>query len=217
MRRFSNAAALAIATALLASGCGGEDSSTDSDDIKGAGKPSESPSSSSPIPDPDDDERPDISLPKDLKLAFEWDEPAQKDEAAALDGAKNFIQAIAHGINEQDSENAGYKYYSAPLKQAQGYAKDQIEQYIEGGWTLAGTDRFSKPVVKFQKKGERASVTLCNNQSDLYGKEVDSGEKVEGSEDKPYSVYWISMVSVPEVDGLWHAVGIDVKGGKTPC
>ncbi|WP_329336000.1 hypothetical protein OG866_18335 [Streptomyces sp. NBC_00663] len=211
------AAAFAMSAALLLSACGGGDD-TSSDDIKGAdtgsGRPSASASASaSPAAD-----RPDVSLPKDLELVFDFETPSDADNAAALADAANYIRALNHGITEQDPSDPAYQYYSAG--DAARYANTQIKEYVKGGWTLTGKDRYYR--AETSAAGESKSVKLvrvafCEDQTKVYGKEVKSG-KVLSTEAGPenylkFSIVMASAKSSP----VWRAQQITVKEKATEC
>ncbi|MGC0427908.1 Asp-tRNA(Asn)/Glu-tRNA(Gln) amidotransferase A subunit family amidase [Streptomyces sp. SAI-195] len=97
------AATFAATAALLLTACGGEDSSPD--DIKGAETEASSSSPSASASGAADVKRPDVSLPKDLKLVFDFDRPSDAGQAAALEDAANYIRALNHGITEQDAKD----------------------------------------------------------------------------------------------------------------
>ena len=67
----------------------------------------------------------DVSLPKDMNLVFDWDKPTNKNEAAAMDDAANYIRAIYHGVDKRTSNDAAVTTYSTG--DGLTYAKTQIE------------------------------------------------------------------------------------------
>ncbi|MFH8368633.1 hypothetical protein [Streptomyces sp. NPDC018031] len=216
-RRTLSALAAAAATALLIAGCGGSEDTKD-DKIKGADKGGTS--SSSPTPrktvaaDPD---APKVSFPDDFEFITEFDQPADPKQAAALDGAVNFVRGIKHGITRQDVKDPVHTYYSDPMGTAPTYARDQITKHIKGGWTLTGKDRFTRPEVRLAKGGKQAAVTFCEDQSQMFGKEVKSGKilRTEPS-DKDYYYFEVTMVPVAK-STVWQANSITVNGEATQC
>ncbi|UYM24794.1 hypothetical protein NQP46_20090 [Streptomyces albus] len=126
--------ALATATALLLTACGGESSGAD-EKIPGAGESSAEASASPEEKETAADklDRPKMKFPSDFKITFDWQKPSDPDAAAALGDAENYIKAIHYGIIKQDPEDAAYKFYIEPFSQAHTYAKDQIQQYVNGG------------------------------------------------------------------------------------
>ncbi|MET9184015.1 hypothetical protein [Streptomyces tendae] len=210
------AATFATTAALLLTACGGEDSSPD--DIKGAetGKSSSSPSASAS--GAADVDRPDVSLPEDLKLVFDFEKPSDTDAAAALDDAANYIRALNHGITEQDVKDPAYGFYSAAG--AARYAESQIQEYVDGGWTLTGEDRYYQAETNPVGEGEKAKsilVTFCEDQSKAYGKEVKTG-KVHRTEESLASYQKFSLLMAPQQDSpVWRAQQITVEGKAAEC
>ncbi|MCF2128578.1 hypothetical protein L1I79_19365 [Strepomyces sp. STD 3.1] len=211
----TTAAAFTTTAALLLTACGGGEESSP-EDIKGAG--GGSPSASASASAGADVKRPDVSLPEDLKLVFDFEEPSDADEAAALGDAANFIRALNHGITEQDAEDPAYGFYSAAG--ATRYAESQITEYVDGGWTLTGEDRYYKAETDPVGEGQKAKsvlVTFCEDQSKAYGKEVKTG-KVQRTEESLASYQKFSLLMAPQQDSpVWRAQQITVEGKAEEC
>lgn len=210
-------AAFAMTATLLLTACGGGDGGS-TDDIEGADRASGSPSASasasaSPVAD-----RPDVSLPEDLDLVFDFEKPSDVDSAAALTDAENYIRALNHGITQQDPSDPAYQYYSAG--DAARYANTQIKEYVKGGWTLTGKDRYYR--AETSTAGDSKSVKLvrvafCENASQVYGKEVKSG-KVLHTEQSPDDFLKFSLVMASAKGSpVWRAQQITVKEKATEC
>lgn len=214
-RRALTTTAATFAAALLLTACGGGGDES-SDDIKGADGGSSSPSASASAAA--DVERPDVSLPSDLKLVFDFDEPSDADEAAALDDAANYIRALNHGITEQDPEDPAYQFYSGAG--AARYAKSQIEEYVAGGWTVTGEDRYYQAETDAageSKEAKTVLVTFCEDQSKAYGKEVKTG-KVQRTEESLASYQKFSILMASQQDSpVWRAQQITVAGKAEEC
>ncbi|MFC8879482.1 hypothetical protein [Streptomyces ardesiacus] len=210
------AATFATAAALLLTACGGDDSSPD--DIKGAETGAPSPSPSTSAPGGADVKRPDVSLPEDLQLVFDFEKPSDADHAAALEDAANYIRALNHGITEQDVKDPAYGFYSAAG--AARYAESQIQEYVDGGWTLTGEDRYYRADTSPVGEGEKAKsvlVTFCEDQSKAYGKEVKTG-KVHRTEESLASYQKFSLLMTPQQDSpVWRAQQITVEGKAAEC
>ncbi|MET7905409.1 hypothetical protein ABZS86_29680 [Streptomyces sp. NPDC005355] len=216
-RRATSAFAASVAAALLLAGCGGGDGKKGDDKIAGAQKGDASSSAAPSKAASGDENGPEMTFPKDFKMVLDWERPTDAKQAAALDGATNFVRGIRYGTVKQDSESAAYKYYSSPSGSAQMYAKDQIEQNVKGGWTLYGTDRYTQPKVRVSDDGRRSSVTFCQDQSKMYSKEVKSGKVLRTkTSDRDYSLYEIVMELVPKSE-LWVATSIEVQGEAKQC
>ncbi|MCH5676135.1 hypothetical protein [Streptomyces gilvus] len=219
-RTLPAAAALTAAAALLLTACGGgSDNSKANDKIVGAdtgsAKPSASPSTSDAA---GDIKRPSMNFPSDFEMVFNDTKPSDTQAAAALSDAENFVRAVNYGIVQQDPENAAYKFYSTPGGTAQAYAKKQIKQYVDGGWTVTGVQRYSRSKVDMTSDGNRASVSFCDDDSKFYGKEVKSKKilKTQPS-DKDYYFFEIVMTTSKEAKGLWTAEDIEVQTEATQC
>ncbi|MFF0591074.1 hypothetical protein ACFYWD_34470 [Streptomyces sp. NPDC003781] len=212
------AAAFAATAALLLTACGGDGDDASSDDIKGAETGTNSASPSASASGAADTDRPDVSLPADLKLVFDFERPTDADAAAALEDAANYIRALNHGITEQDVKDPAYGFYSAAG--AARYAESQIQEYVDGGWTLTGEDRYYQAKTSPVGEGEKAKsilVTFCEDQSKAYGKEVKTG-KVHRTEESLASYQKFSLLMAPQQDSpVWRAQQITVEGKAAEC
>ncbi|MFE5599926.1 hypothetical protein ACFQ8O_12140 [Streptomyces coelicoflavus] len=210
------AATFTAAAALLLTACGGDDSSPD--DIEGAETGTASPSASASTPGTADVKRPDVSLPEDLKLVFDFEKPSDADAAAALGDAANYIRALNHAITEQNVKDPAYGFYSAAG--AARYAESQIQEYVDGGWTLTGEDRYYQAETSPVGEGKKAKsilVTFCEDQSKAYGKEVKTG-KVHRTEESLTSYQKFSLLMAPQQNSpVWRAQQITVEGKATEC
>ncbi|WP_432174462.1 hypothetical protein [Streptomyces sp. Tue6028] len=207
------AAALTATTALLLTACGGGDDKS-SDDIKGADRGSTSPSASAS--GGSQAGRPDVSVPKDLDLVFDFDTPSDAKHAAALADAANYIRALDHGIAQQDANDAAYKFYSTGG--AQKYAKSQIQAWVKGGWTVTGRDRYFKAEVAPVGDGKALLATFCRNQADFFSKKVKT-ETVNRTEENLDSYQKFSLLMSPSTTSsqVWQARQIEVQGRVKEC
>lgn len=209
------AAAFAVSAALLLSACGGGDDSS-SDDIKGADTASGSPSASASASAKTPADAPDISVPKDLDLVFDFDEPSDAKHAGALAGAQNYIRALDHGIDQQDPNDPAYQYYS--LDQAATYAKSQIESWKKGGWTVTGTDKYYDEEVTTLSGGQGVLVKFCRNQAKFYGKEIKTGKTLYTEENlESYQTFRLRMIPPSGSSEVWRAFTVEVIGKAKEC
>ncbi|WP_217548888.1 hypothetical protein [Streptomyces sp. GbtcB6] len=219
-RRLPVVVAPAATAALLLTACGGGDGNSKSNEkIAGADtdgtKTPASPSASDAAAGID---RPAMTFPSDFEMAFDITKPSNAKEAAALSDAENFIRAINYGIIRQDPEDTAYKFYSTAGDTAQAYAKKQIKQYVDGGWTVTGVQRYSQGKVDLASDGKRASVSFCDDDSKFYGKEVKSKKILKTSPSlKDYYHFEIVMTASPEAQGLWTAEDIEVQTEAAQC
>ncbi|MCX5422890.1 hypothetical protein [Streptomyces sp. NBC_00078] len=209
------AAAFTVAATLLLAACGGGNDKS-SDDIKGADKGSSSPSASASASTTPGGDGPDLSLPKDFKLVFDFDKPSDPKHAAALANAQNYLRALNHGIVEQDPNDPAYQYYS--LNQAAQYAKSQIEAWVKGKWTVYGTDRYYDADVTTLSGGQGTLVTFCENQTKSYSKEIKTGKILYTKASlNSYLKYRLVMVPPSGSSKVWRAFTIEVIGKAKEC
>jgi hypothetical protein len=209
------AATFTATAALLLTACGGGDDSSP-DDIKGAETGSSSPSASASASGAADANRPDVSLPKDLKLVFDFEKPSDADQAAALEDAANYIRALDHGIAQQDPNDPAYQFYSTGG--AEKYAKSQIEAWVKDGWTVTGNDRYFDASIEPVGEGKSTLVTFCRNQAKFYSKKVETG-KVNYTEENLDSYQRFSLLMSPSEASaaVWQARQVEVQGRVKEC
>ncbi|MGW1282724.1 hypothetical protein ACWD4N_03155 [Streptomyces sp. NPDC002586] len=195
--------------ALLLTACGGGGKT---DGIKGADKGSSSPSPSATT----GGGGPDVSVPKDLNLVFDFTKPSNAQQAAALADAENYIRALKHGIVKQDPNDPAYQYYSGG--QAAQYAKSQIQAWVKGGWTATGTDKYYAANVTPMTGGKRVLVSFCRNQAKFYGKEIKTGKILYTKESlSSYEKFSLLMFPPSGSAGAWKAQVAEVVGKAKEC
>ncbi|MFI9827013.1 hypothetical protein ACIHIX_04950 [Streptomyces sp. NPDC051913] len=214
------AAALVASAALLLTACGGEDDgSKGNDKIAGADQGSATPSASasaSGAPAGDKPDGVDVSLPKDLTMVFDWDKPKDKNEAAAMDDAANFLRAIYRGIDKQTTKDAALTTYATG--DGLHYGEVQINAWIKGGWTATGTERHYEATTRSASSGSSVEVAFCVDSTKFYGKEIKTGKvlKTEPSI-KDFDYFKIIMTKFPTAEGLWQASKVYVQTKAAKC
>ncbi|GAB2876227.1 hypothetical protein GCM10027074_50300 [Streptomyces deserti] len=214
------AAALAATAALLLTACGsGDDKSSDNDKIVGADQGAETPKESespSGAPAEDKPDGVDVSLPKDMNLVFDWDRPKDKNEAAAMDDAANYLRAIYRGVAKRTTKDAAVTAYSTG--EGLHYAQVQINEWIKGGWTATGTRRHYDATTRSAPNGKSVEVAFCADTGKFYGKEVKTGKVLKSEPSlKDFGYYKVVMVKFPTGDGLWQASKVFVETGAEKC
>ncbi|MBZ6256703.1 hypothetical protein KVH22_14270 [Streptomyces olivaceus] len=214
------ATALAASAALLLTACGGgDDKPSDNDKIAGADQGSESPgktAEASKEPSSGESDGVDVSLPSDVELVFDWDEPKNANEAAAMDDAANFFRAIYHGVDKRTTKDPAVTTYSTDG--GMKYAKTQIDAWIEGGWTATGTLRHYDASTRSSDNGTSVEVAFCADSSKFFGKEIKTGKVLTtepSAED--FDHYKIIMIKYPTTDGLWQASKVFVETKAAQC
>ncbi|MBF4134754.1 hypothetical protein [Streptomyces albidoflavus] len=211
--------ALATATTLLLTACGGESPEAD-EKIPGAGESSaEASASPSEESEAENIDRPKMTFPKGFDMKFNWDDPSDPDSATALNDAKNYVRSVYFGIFEQDPESSAYKFYVEPMSQAHTYARDQIQQYVDGGWVLGGKIAYSKAEVTDGKAKGTKVVNYCYDESQVYGRDAKTGKKVDGGSDagSPHLSFTLVMKESDAVDNLWLVHNVESERGAAQC
>ncbi|MCF3125420.1 hypothetical protein IPZ68_37855 [Streptomyces arenae] len=215
------AVSLTVTAALLLTACGGGDGDGGSgkDKIAGAdGGTEKSASPSDKAGEAADIDRPKLEFPSDVELTFDKPSLSDPDQIAALNDAQNYARGIALGVVKQDADDAAYKFYSEYGSPAHKYAKDQIKQYIDGGYTVTGERRYTKTKVQTVAKKKTIAVTFCSNDNKFFGKEVKSKKVLQTKPSiKDYSLWQISMTASKSTKGLWRADLVKVESEAQQC
>lgn len=215
-------AALAATAALLLTACGSGDDggSKDSDKIAGADDGSAKPEKSGDptgVPAEDKPDGVDLSLPKDLKLVFDWDKPQDKDEAAAADDARHFVQSIYKGVAEQSAKDPAVTAYATG--EGLSYARTQVRSRVDAGLTSTGTRRHFREQTRKAPNGDAVEVSFCVDSGKFFSKEVKTG-KVHDSgsaSTASYDHFKIVMNKFPGKDDLWRASIVYVTERAKQC
>jgi hypothetical protein len=214
------AAALAAAASLLLTACGGDDDkAADNDKIAGAEQGSEKPKESAEptvSPEGDQPDGVDVSLPADMKLVFDWERPADKNEGAAMDDAANFLRAVYRGVHKRTTKDPALTTYG--VGEGLHYGEVQINEWIKGGWTATGTRRHYDVTTRSAPNGGSVEVAFCADTGKFYGKEVKTGKVLKTDPSpKDFGHYKIIMVKFPAREGLWQASKVFVERGAAQC
>ncbi|TLS41971.1 hypothetical protein FE633_33385 [Streptomyces montanus] len=214
------AAAFAATAVLLLTACGGGDGkSKDNDKIAGADQGAEKPEkSAAPAAAPAEDKPDgvDVSLPKDMNLVFDWDKPKNKNEAAAMADAANYLRAIYRGVDKRTSKDGAVTAYSTG--EGLHYAKTQIDSRVDGGWTATGTRRHYQATTRSAPNGNSVEVAFCADSSKFYGKEVKTGKVLKSTPSiADFDYFKIVMVKSPTSEGLWQASKVFVETKAEKC
>jgi hypothetical protein len=214
------AAALVATAALLLTACGsGDDKSSDNDKIAGADQGAETPKESAEPSAARAEDKPDgvdVSLPKDMNLVFDWDKPKDKNEAAAMDDAANYLRAIYRGVDKRTTKDAAVTAYATG--EGLHYAQVQINEWIKGGWTATGTLRHYDATTRSAANGKSVEVAFCADSGKFYGKEIKTDKILETKPSiEDFDYFKIVMVKFPTGEGLWQASKVFVETKATKC
>jgi hypothetical protein len=126
------------------------------------------------------------------------------------------MRSIAKGVVEQNPDDPTYQGLSTG--QAWDYAREQIQEWVDGGWTKTGTDRYYDASI--DHAGDVIGLQFCRDNSEMHGRDVETGEIVpeeESGEFAFYSHYSITMAPGPGVEGFWQATHVEVEGDAAQC
>lgn len=151
------AVALAAASALLLTACGGDDGASGrGDEIAGADTGKSTASTSSSGPDVTAD-RPDMTLPEDVEERFEGWKTGDATEDAVLADAGRAQTAVTYAVTKGDPESPALRFYHT------GSALAGSHDWVKASWTPASPtpDRCatSRPKSACSTSSRRASRT----------------------------------------------------------
>lgn len=211
-KRTTAAVALAAASVVLLSACGGE-SGGDADDIKGADsakKPSPSASATA-----DNIDRPEITLPKDVKYEFEGSETGDPKKDAVLRDNQYNLQAIDYAItvDKGDAEKP-LKFYNkgSALVSAASY----IKGYYDDDRSFIGTTRYYDRDVTILKDGA-ATLTYCADATKTYPKDRKTGKVNKSIEPSAADYTFFSERLEKNDKGVWQASSVTSGPGEKKC
>lgn len=204
----TSAAALTAATALLLTGCGGDDSAPD--DIKGADAGSKSPSASAPAPTAPGADRPEITLPSSFRLTFrDWksDDPTKQ---AVLDDGREELRSGYAAITANDPESEALAFYhtESGLSQAQQW----IRSYTDKDLTVIGDLPVLDPEVTLGAGGNNAVPTYCTDESEASSKDLKTGE-VAGNPPGMAPEAFSSLSMTKNKQSVWQTVSARSERG----
>ncbi|MFI6807665.1 hypothetical protein ACIBO6_22020 [Streptomyces luteogriseus] len=210
----------AVATALLLTACGsGGDKSGASDKATGADQGVAAPretASASEGPAADKPDGVDLSLPSDIDLVFDWDKPKDKNEAAAMDDAANYLRAIYRGVDQRTTKDAAVTTYATG--NGLHYAQVQINEWIKGGWTATGTLRNYDATTRSAPNGTSVEVDFCADSGKFYGREIKTKKVLTTKPSiEDFDYFKIVMVKSPTRTELWQASRVFVETKAAKC
>ncbi|MFI9616056.1 hypothetical protein ACIHCM_30985 [Streptomyces sp. NPDC052023] len=212
-------AAVAAATLLLTA-CGSEDDkSTANDRNAGADQGAQEPTASTKAPAAPPNDEPDgvdVSLPKDINLVFDWNKPTDKNDAAAMDDAANFLRGIYRGVDQRTTKDAAVTTYATG--DGLHYAETQIDAWIKGGWTATGTLRHYDATTRSAMNGRSVEVAFCADSGKFFGKEIKTNKVLKTNPSiEDFDYYKIVMVKFPTGTDLWQASKVFVETKAAKC
>lgn len=211
-RLLTTAAAAAVASAFLLTGCGSDDGDAKAnDEIAGAdtgGEISASPSTDTTS----SSDRPKIELPSDLTYTFEWPKTGDGDKDAVLDDSRQFIKAVDMAIAEQDPLNEAYRFYSEGT--AAAGSQEFIQEFVDHKDRITGKKRYYD--AKVQVNDGTAGLVYCEDQNKAYNKSLKTGKTAVTPESKDNYVLYNSRLRVNK-EGTWVTETLTSHRGSSVC
>ncbi|MFW6691331.1 hypothetical protein [Streptomyces sp. MAR4 CNX-425] len=208
----ATAMAAAAALSLLLTACGDDDGDASSDDkIQGADKAKDSPS---PSPsEPETPGRPEIKLPDDLELIFDWPSTGDDTKDAVLQDAELRIRAVDLALVEQDPVHEAYRFFSGGEVAAD--TETYIQAYVDEKARTTGRTRFYDAQITMDEPGV-ADLIYCEDQTksfDMY-LEPEKVNRTEPSNDD----YIVHQARLRENDaGVWVTEQNIASKGAEQC
>jgi hypothetical protein len=151
-----------------------------------------------------------------MDLIFDWEKPKNKNEAAAMEDAANFVRAIYRGVDKRTTKDASLVAYSTG--DGTKYAKTQINARLDGGWTAQGARRHYQATTRSAPNGNSVEVAFCVDSSRFYGREIKTN-KVLRTEPSiaDFDYFKIVMTKFPTGKDLWQASKVFVETKAEKC
>ena len=207
------AVAFAATSALLLTGCGGDDGGSKAgDEIAGADtdKSTASPSSGAPEVSV---KRPSVTLPSDVKNVFEGWETGDAAKDALLTDVTHRINATDAAIVAADPDSDALRFYYEG--EALAGAATWVKGYVDDGRSITGTVRFYDPDLVMVDK-DTAALAYCADESKASDKDRKTGKADRTPVTKDSYVAYNSRLEKGE-DGVWRTTVLESERGNAKC
>lgn len=211
-RSKTSTGALAVATLLLLTACGGSDDDGRDDKITGS-KPSSTPSESKPEAEAGASGRPEIKLPDDAKNVFEDTETGDPMKDAVLADNEAWVNAVDDAILRGEESTDAVRFYTDGV--AFGPTIQYIEGWVQEGDTWVGTARYFDREVTFGDDGS-AAVVYCIDESKAFVKDGKTGEVDRSPATKNAYVLYNTRLEKNK-DDVWKTVNVLSDRGAEQC
>jgi len=207
------AVAFAATSALLLTGCGGDDGGSKAgDEIAGADtdKSTASPSSGAPEVSA---ERPDMTLPEDVEERFEGWKTGDATKDAVLADAGRAQTAVTYAVTKGDPKSPALSFYQSGT--ALAGSQDWVKGIVDAGLTYSGSVRYFAPEISVFDK-ESAGVSYCADESKAYNKDrkTNKVDKTPATDDS-FVLYSTRLEKNDE--GVWQTTKLESERGNKKC
>ncbi|MFJ6572413.1 hypothetical protein ACIQNU_33900 [Streptomyces sp. NPDC091292] len=214
-RTLFTVATLTAAATLTLSACGGNDKDKAPDDKisgaeTGAGDSATPSTSASEVAAGD---RPEITLPADLKLTFEGAKTGDAVKDAVLADNEQRMRAVDAAITGTDAKGEALAYYNTG--KALEAALDWVGQFEKAGATMTGEARYYDRTVTLKGKTS-AVLTFCADESKGFSKDKKTGKVAKTPVTKDSYVFYNTRLD-KNGEGVWQTSQIISTRGASPC
>ncbi|MFF4253161.1 hypothetical protein ACFY1L_18335 [Streptomyces sp. NPDC001663] len=207
------AVALTAVAALSLSACGsGDDSSKGNDKIAGADA-GDADASASPSSSAANANRPDMTLPSDVKETFEGWQTGDATKDAILADAGRAQTAVTYSVTQGDPESSALSFYQSGT--ALAGSRDWVKSIVDAGFTYSGSVRYYAAKISVFDK-ESAGVSYCSDESKAFNKNRKT-KKVEKSRATNDSYVLYSTRLMLNSKGVWQTAKIESERGNKAC
>ncbi|MFJ8197999.1 hypothetical protein [Streptomyces sp. NPDC096152] len=208
------AVALAAATTLLLSGCGNGDTDSKGDEkVAGADTGDPQPSSSASSASPGNVDRPDITLPSDVKDDFESWKTGDATKNAILADAGRAQTATNYAIVKGNPDEPALAFYRQGDALVSGAR--WVKSFVDAGITYTGTVRYFNPSVVVYGKTS-AGVTFCTDETKAFNKNRKTKKVDRTPADDDSYVYYNTHLKKNK-DGVWQTTELASERGSKKC
>ncbi|AYG81178.1 hypothetical protein DWB77_03320 [Streptomyces hundungensis] len=207
--------ALALAGALLLTGCGGGSKGDVSD--KSAASPSASPSPAAPSATASApavaENRPKVTLPEGETLAFDPETTGDPVKDAVLRDNAEYVRAVDEAIAGQDAKAPKVAFYAKD--DALVGAMQWIAAVTKQGVSITGTIRYLDRQVSIRQDGA-ATLMYCGDETKGFTKDRKTGKvNVTPANGDSYISY--ALVLRKNDKGVWQATKLSSVRGDKKC
>ncbi|MGC0331657.1 hypothetical protein RKD23_004647 [Streptomyces sp. SAI-170] len=211
-RRLRHVPALTAVTAVLLvlTGCGGGSDASKADDNRAGVNTDVSPS---PSPTKAVTNRPEITLPSDLKLVFEDGRTGDPVKDAVLADSAERMRAVDAAITGTDPKGEAIGYYNTG--KALEAALSWVAQFKDAGATITGEVRYYDREVTLKGQNS-ATLTFCADEGKGFSKDKKTGEVARTPvTENSYVLYNTSLDK--NADGVWQTSQVLSARGAARC
>ncbi|AKH84072.1 hypothetical protein AA958_19910 [Streptomyces sp. CNQ-509] len=205
----ASAVAAALGAVLLLAGCGGDDGGPSSGDrIEGAKTGNKEPSG-----DPSEKEpgAPEFDLPDDVKVEIAEDATGDEEKDAILRDHGYALMAQQEAYAATEATPNFEQYWDG---EAAATFEADFAAYRKDGITITGLDTFYFREVT-SLKGDRAVVAYCEDQSEAYVKDAETGKVDKTPAD--LDSYIDARATMEKSGDIWKVVDYQATRGSKEC